>query len=395
MADHPPTRPVTGDQTFFAPCPRGLEAALCVELAELGARAIRPAPGGVGFRGPFQLCYRVNLESRLASRVLWQVAKGRYRREADLYGAAVALPWPDWFSACRTIKVTVTAIRCPLRSLDFVTLRIKDAICDRFVRDTGVRPSVDTSRPDIRVDLFLEESTFVLSLDTSGEALFKRGLRRAVGEAPLRENLAAGILRLTGWVPGQPLLDPMCGAGTFLLEAALIAGNVPPGLGRRFAFEVLRPFDAEAWRALCAAAGARRVTPAGGRLFGCDRDERALAAAGANLEAAGFADTVSLRCANILELEPPAETGILIANPPYGVRMGDEAGLAAFYPRLGDVLKRRFHGWRAYLFTADLRLPKLIGLRPARRLPLYNGALECRLYEFILVRGSMRRAGAV
>ena len=346
-------------------------------------------PGGVGFTGPFDLCYAVNLESRIASRVLWRLRHGPYSREQDLYQLAVDLPWPQWFSSHCTIKVKVSAQHCPLKSLDFVTLRIKDAVCDHFAR-RGPRPSVDTSRPDIRIDAFLDATHASLYLDTSGEALFKRGLRRAGAGAPLRENLAAGILRLSGWTGGQPLLDPMCGSGTILIEAALMALNRAPGLDRRFAFEKLRSFDAARWRALCEAARARQVGAGRPAIYGCDQDGNVLKAARANLEAAGLAETVTLTQEDVLELTPPAGEGILIANPPYGVRLGEQEELAAFYPRLGDVLKQRFPGWRAYIFTADLRLPKLIGLAPSRRTPLFNGALECRLFEFKIVKGSAR-----
>lgn len=381
-------------QHFFAPCPRGLEPLLSAELGSLGALDLAPTQGGVGFTGPFELCYRVNLESRIASRVLWRVAQGRYRREQDLYEIARALRWQDWFAARRTIKVKVSAQRCPLKSLDFVTLRIKDAVCDHFAAVVGTRPSVDTHQPDLRIDAFLSEDSCTFYLDTSGEALFKRGFRHAGGEAALRENLAAGLLKLSGWTPEQPLLDPMCGSGTIVLEAALMAGNIAPGLGRRFAFEKLSHFDRHAMQTLCEASRARqehRVRPA---IYGSDRRAAALQAARANLAAAGLVKAVQLQQADVLALTPPAVEGTLVTNPPYGVRTGEPAELAAFYPRLGDVLKQRFPGWRAYLFTADLRLPKLIGLVPSRRTPLFNGALECRLFEFVLVRGAHRRTRA-
>ena len=378
-------------QMFFASCPRGLEAVLCAELEQLGAQAVAATPGGATFEGPFLLCYAVNLHSRVASRVLWRVFHGAYRDEQEIYQAAHALPWREWFSQSRTIKVKVSAQHCPLKSLDFVTLRIKDAVCDRFRADTGVRPTVDTRQPDIRIDAFLDHQHVTLYLDTSGEALFKRGLRKAVADAPLRENLAAGILRLTGWTAGQALLDPMCGSGTFLVEAVLMARNIPPGLGRRFAFEKLNGFDAAKWRALCKEGRARQTANAPLAIYGSDIHGAALKAARANLEAAGLADAVALKQADVLDVKPPAGEGVLVANPPYGVRIGDEDHLAAFYPRLGDSLKRNFPGWRAYIFTADLRLPKLIGLAASRRTPLFNGALECRLFEFKLVSGSMRR----
>lgn len=376
---------------FFAPCPRGLEGMLRAELESMGAQELSLTQGGVGFSGSFALCYRVNLESRIASRVLWRVARGGYRREQDLYDLAHGQPWPDWFPPSRTIKVKVSARRCPLTSLDFVTLRIKDAICDRFTAVTGARPSVDTRCPDLRIDLFLDERNAALYLDTSGEALFKRGLRRAATDAPLRENLAAGILRLSGWTPDQALLDPMCGGGTILMEAAQMALHIAPGIGRRFAFEKLADFDARAWQGLCAEARARQTPEARPALFGSDREAVAVATARANLEAAGLAGAVRLKQADLLDLTPPAATGFLVTNPPYGVRLGEENVLAEWYPRLGDMLKQRFPGWCAAIFTADLRVPKLIGLAPSRRIPLFNGALECRLFEFKLVRGPARR----
>jgi len=379
------------NQSFFAPCPRGLEGVLCAELEQLGAQAVVATPGGAAFAGPFALCYRINLESRIASRVLWRVFHGSYRDEQDLYRAAHELPWRDWFAARRTIKVKVSAQHCPLKSLDFVTLRIKDAVCDQFREATGARPSVDTRQPDIRIDAFLDHKDVTLYLDTSGEALFKRGLRKAATDAPLRENLAAGILRLTGWTGQQALLDPMCGGGTIVMEAALMARNIAPGLGRRFAFEKLTNFDPCAWRDLCEVSRSRQTAKTPRAIYGSDLDGRALHAARANLEAAGLADAVALKQADVLALKPPAEEGILVTNPPYGVRLGEEEALAEFYPRLGDNLKRNFAGWRAYIFTADLRAPKLVGLAASRRTPLFNGALECRLFEFKLVSGSMRK----
>ena len=385
------TGPAAPHHTFFASCPRGLEGVLATELEELGARDIVATAGGVGFTGAFSLCYRVNLESRIASRALWRVFHGRYRTEHDLYQAAYDLPWRDWFSAHRTIKLKVSAQHCPLTSLDYVTLKIKDAVCDRFRAVTGARPSVDTRQPDIRIDAFLDAHHVTLYLDTSGEPLFKRGLREASGEAPLRENLAAGILRLSGWTPEQALLDPMCGGGTILIEAVLLARHIAPGLGRRFAFEKLHNFDSKTWSDLCEASRAAQIPKAAPVIYGSDRDGRALQAARANFDAAGLADAVVLTQADVLDMKPPAAAGVIVTNPPYGVRSGDPGALAAFYPRLGDVLKRNFAGWRAYIFTADPRLPKLIGLAASRRTPLFNGALECRLFEFKLVRGTMRR----
>jgi putative N6-adenine-specific DNA methylase len=376
-------------ERFFAPCPRGLEALLAEELGALGAVGAASVPGGVAFEGGWGMCYAANLHSRLASRVLWRVAEFRYRNENDVYEAAHAVNWPEYFAAGRTLRVNVTAQASPLRSLEFITLRIKDAICDRWRADTGSRPSIERARPDVRVHAFLEKDRGTLYLDTSGEPLFKRGWRRQAVEAPLRENLAAGILRLTGWTPGEPLLDPMCGGGTLLVEAAAIGLGVAPGAGRAFGFEKLSGFDARLWQRLKSAAGERR-SKARLALYGSDRDGRAVEAATRNLSAAGFAGQVRLERADILARAAPAAAGVMVANPPYGERIGSEAELAAFYPKLGDALKKSFAGWRCHFFTADLRLPKLIRLQPARRVPLFNGALECRLYEFRIVAGSHR-----
>jgi putative N6-adenine-specific DNA methylase len=377
-------------QDFFATCPRGLEQALAEELAALGAQDPRPVAGGAGFRGTFAACYRANLESRLASRVLWRVGAARYAGEEDIYRAAYRLEWGAWFGPEQTLRVDLAAVRSPLRSLDFATLRIKDAVCDRLRSDTGRRPDVDTARPGVRVHAFLTRDEIALYLDTSGEALFKRGLRAAPGEAPLRENLAAGILRLAGWTPAEPLLDPMCGGGTFLVEAALAALDIAPGLGRRFGFERLRNFDAGLWSRVRDAAEQRRQPPRPLAIHGSDADPEALAAARANLEAAGLSAAVTLRRADVLDVSPPAAAGVLVTNPPYGRRMGDEQALVALYPRFGDLLKQRFAGWRAYVLSADPRLPGKMRLRESRRTPLYNGAIECRLFEFRMVEGSMK-----
>lgn len=377
-------------QRFFAACPRGLEPVLAQELEALGAAAIAPAQGGVGFAGPLTLAYAVNLESRIASRVLWRVGAGHYRSEEDIYRATYALDWAGLFEPSATIRVNVAAVRSPLPSLDFITLRIKDAVCDKFRKQRGIRPSVDTAQPDVRIHAFVEAQQFTLYLDTSGEPLFKRGARVDAGEAPLRENLAAGILKLAGWTPQEPLLDPMCGSGTFLIEALRIAHGVAPGAQRRFAFEKLRGFDAQAWRRLQATAAARPAPNPRPAIFGADLYGEALKRARANLAAAGFDEAATLKQANMLELSAPCPHGVLVTNPPYGVRLGAQEELAALYPRIGDALKKKFSGWRAYLFTADLRLPKLIGLAASKRTPLYNGALECRLYEFKIVAGSMR-----
>jgi putative N6-adenine-specific DNA methylase len=378
-------------QEFFAPCPRGLEPVLAEELAGLGASAIQPTDGGVGFAGDLALCYRVNLWSRIASRVLWRLDERPYRSEEDIYKAALALPWPEWFEVGQTFRVKVSAIRSPLRSLDFATLRIKDAICDKFRQACGERPSIDTKEPDMRVYAFLTADRATLYLDTSGEALFKRGYRKEAGEAPLRENLAAGILRLAGWAPGIPLLDPMCGSGTFLIEAALMALNIAPGAERWFAFEKLKNFDAALWDKIYQEATDGELPKAPLPIYGSDVSSTALTTARANLEHAGLEGLVPLKQINFLDVTPPAAAGMIVTNPPYAVRIGEQEEMARLYPRIGDLLKQKFSGWKAGFFSADMRLAKLIRLSVSRRIPLYNGALECRLFLYEMVAGSNRK----
>ena len=378
-------------EEFFAPCPRGLEAVLSAELKQLGAHHITQTPGGVGIRGPFGLCYHVNLHSRIASRVLWRVFHGRYRNEAEIYRATFKLPWQTWFSVGHTIKVKVSAQGCPLKSLDFVTLRIKDAVCDAFMKKQGTRPHVDTKNPDIQVHAFLDDISLTLYLDTSGEPLFKRGWRQAQGVAPIRENLAAGVLQLGGWTQDQVLLDPMCGSGTFLIEAGQMARGVAPGIGRSFAFQKLKNFNRQMWKALCDKSRALQREHFPKRIYGFDKDLRAIRAAQLNLQAVGLDTSIVLKSVDALTMTPPAPEGMVVSNPPYGIRQGEHADLEKFYPLLGDVLKQKFFGWSAYLFTADLRLPKLIRLSPSKRIPLFNGDLECRLYEFKIVKGSHRK----
>ena len=334
--------------------------------------------------------YRANLESRIATRILLRLFTLAYRSEDDIYRASHEFDWPQRFDVGRSIRVYLTAQRCPLKSLDFLTLRIKDAVCDRFRSAVGSRPNVDTRAPEVRIHAFLDATQFTLYLDTSGEPLFKRGARVAAGEAPLKENLAAGILKLTGWQPGMALLDPMCGGGTFLVEAAQIALDIAPGNARSFGFEKLKDFDAALWQTLRAEAEARRQPPIALPIYGSDLYGDTLKLAHANLRAAGLEQAVQLKQANALEISAPAETGVLVTNPPYGERMGEQQELAELYPRFGDALKQKFAGWNCYILSADMNLPKLIKLQVSKRTPLFNGALECRLFEYKIVAGSMR-----
>ncbi|NJD34269.1 MAG: class I SAM-dependent RNA methyltransferase [Betaproteobacteria bacterium] len=382
---------------YFTTCPRGLEALLAEDLASAGGKDIATVPGGASCNGSLETGYRINLESRIATRVLWRAARGAYRGEAEIYRLAYDVDWSRLFSVDRSIRVYVTAIRSPLKSLEFITLKVKDAVCDRFRAETGRRPSVNTKSPEVRIHLFITEQEATLYLDTSGEPLYVRGHKLAKVGAPLKENLAAGILRLSGWQPGTPLLDPMCGSGTFLLEAAQICLDDAPGLSREpgdFGFEHLKSIDAGLWRRLQRAAAERRREAVALPLFGSDIDRDAVARTRQNLAGAGLDNLVTLETSDLLTRLAPATSGVMVANPPYGERLGSEEELAAFYPPLGNALKQRFTGWSCWFLSADTRLPKLIRLQTSRKIPLYNGALECRLYNINIVAGGNRRERA-
>jgi putative N6-adenine-specific DNA methylase len=250
---------------------------------------------------------------------------------------------------------------------------------------------VDTRKPDMRIHAWLTDRDASFYLDTSGEALFQRGFRRGSIVAPLKENLAAGLVRLSGWEPGQTLLDPMCGGGTLLLEAALMALHIPPGWNRGFAFEKLKNFDTRSWAAIRDQAQSAMLRAKPLPLYGSDADPAAIRAALPNFRAAGLEGAVTLECKDVVDVRPPTEHGILLTNPPYGERIGDREKLAADYPEWGGWLKQHFSGWRACIFTAETDLPGLMRLKPKRKTPLHNGPLQCRLFVFEMVEGSMRR----
>ena len=384
-----------------------MEAALAEELGEIAQQSTtmkvhNQVPGGVHASGELTDAYLMNLHSRIASRVLMRMGVRNYKTENDIYDLVLEQPWEDWFTYNHTIRVDVTAVKSPVKSLEFVTLKIKDAICDRFRDQFNKRPSVNTKEPDMRIAGFLDANQFIIYLDTSGEALFKRGWRNETGDAPLRENLAAGLLRVSGWKPGVPLFDPMCGSGTILCEAAQMVQGVPPGARRKFAFEKFHDFDAAKWQAMKAAVKPNPL-PAEPTIFGSDISGDMIAMTRHNLRNAGILFEVPLKQIDAQEVKAPTEQpGILLTNPPYGERIGvrgdrslEEDELAnSFYSAFSGTLKQRFAGWTAYLFTADLGLPKLLRLKESRKTPFFNGALECRLFRFDMVAGFNRREQA-
>ena len=375
--------------SLFVTCPRGLEAPLSQELEQFKCQDIRAVDGGVACKGGMEQVYRINLHSRTASRVLLRLTKSGYRNEQDIYKAAKNIRWTDWFDLEQTFKVKVEGKRAQVKSLDFVGLKIKDAVCDVFRDACGARPSVGKIRPDIRIHAFIDERDIQIFIDTSGEALFKRGYRQDTGEAPMRENLAAGLLLLAGYDGTQPFQDPFCGSGTIVIEAAWIATRRAPGLMRRFGFEKLKNFDAALWKKLQHEAETQ-IRPAPASISGSDNDRHMIRAAVANAQAAEVDTFVRFEVKDAQDTRPNGDGGILISNPPYGVRLAEVQALQALYPQLGAWLKQHYAGWLAGMFTGDRDMPKFMRLSPKRKIPLYNGNLDCRLFLMDMVKGSNR-----
>ena len=375
--------------SLFVTCPRGLEAPLSQELEQLKCQDIRAVDGGVACKGGMEQVYRINLHSRTASRVLLRLTKSGYRSEQDIYKAAKNIRWTDWFDLEQTFKVKVEGKRAQVKSLDFVGLKIKDAVCDVFRDACDARPSVGKIRPDIRIHAFIDERDIQIFIDTSGEALFKRGYRQDTGEAPMRENLAAGLLLLAGYDGTQPFQDPFCGSGTIVIEAAWIATRRAPGLMRRFGFEKLKNFDAALWKKLQHEAETQ-IRPAPAPISGSDNDRYMIRAAVANAQAAEVDTFIRFEVKDAQDTRPNGEGGILISNPPYGVRLAEVQALQALYPQLGAWLKQHYAGWLAGMFTGDRDMPKFMRLSPKRKIPLYNGNLDCRLFLMDMVKGPNR-----
>jgi putative N6-adenine-specific DNA methylase len=428
--------------SLFLPCAAGVEDYLAAEVSRItGETAVQKWRAGVALQASWRDALKLNLHSRLSQRVLVQLWHGGYRSENDLYAAASEVAWEIWFTPQQTIKVEITAQHSPLKSLNFAALKIKDAVCDRFRDKRGERPSVNTTWPDVRLYAHLTTDTISLYIDTSGEPLFKRGWREDKGDAPLKETLAAAMIAATGWNGAEaatlddivPLYDPCCGSGTVAIEAAQIALHVAPGLQRRFAFEKLLPFQPHVWHALKdEAAKQRRDWPAGRQpiVFGSDVAFRMVDFAQRNAERAGVAFAMELRGGDALQRMPPTDRpGVMLLNPPYGERiaaagvagqsaqvraagrgeraprtfsvganaspepglgresaqMADGSDGSDFFAQLATHWKSHYAGWSAWLLTPDLKLPGKMRFKESRRVPLWNGPIECRLFRFDLM----------
>lgn len=407
---------------LFVSCASGVERLLDEEVRGILPKThIEVLRGGIALKGDLEAVMKLNLESRLAQRVLIELIGGGYRHEDDIYALACKIDWTQWITPAETIRVDTIAQRSPLRSLNFATLRVKDAICDVLRDATGERPSVDTRYPDLPVMLHLNETDATLYIDSSGEPLFKRGWREDKGDAPLKETLAAAMLAAAGWKgtpeTGGALHDPCCGSGTIAVEAAQIACGMAAGMQRRFAFERQLPFVPlrGRWQAIKQAAKDREHAPAV-PIYCSDVAFRMVDFARRNAERAGVAQYIQFNGGDALERPAPelpeGMPGTIMMNPPYGERIevrgkagnfqmsrdagGSEARDAGddFFPRLAAHWKRAYTenpaGWTAWLLCPDMKLPSKMRLKESRKIPMWNGPIECRMFKFDLIKGSAR-----
>jgi putative N6-adenine-specific DNA methylase len=402
---------------LFLPCAAGVESFLANEVQRILPKArVHQTRGGVAVAGEALDVMMLNLESRLAQRVLIEVAHGSYRHEDDVYELAQTVAWSDWITTEHTLRVDTTAHRCPLKSLKFAALRVKDAVCDQLRETTGERPSVDTHNPDLHLVLHLGELEATLYVDSSGESLFKRGWREDKGDAPLKETLAAAMLAAANWQgnpqAGGALHDPCCGSGTIAIEAAQIACGIAPGLKRRFGFERLLPFcNAESRAELqrLRSHAQTRIHLSSVPIFASDVSFRMVDFARRNAQRAGVEAAITFNGGDALDRHAPELSadlhGTLMLNPPYGARIEVGGKITResaedhdipndFFARLASHWKRAYTqhagGWTAYVLSPDMKLPTAMRLKESRRIPLWNGPIECRLFRFDLIAGSAR-----
>ncbi|WP_218083077.1 THUMP domain-containing class I SAM-dependent RNA methyltransferase [Anthocerotibacter panamensis] len=370
---------------YFATVARGLESVVARELEGLGGRDIHLDFAGVHFTGDKALLYRVNLWARTIFRVLAPIREFPCPDAQALYREVQAIDWAEYLTPGHTLAVDATGLSPALNHTHFTALQVKNAIVDQQRKQTGERSSVDSKSPDVRLNLHIHQDRCILSRDSSGTSLHRRGYRPAMGVAPLKETLAAALLALAGWEPEMPFLDPLCGSGTLPLEAGLKSLNLAPGLFRsHFGFLTWPDFDSQCWEDLCQEAHSAALFHLRAPIFGRDQDPEVLKLAQTNAERCGLEDHIAFACCTLADLEAPAPTGVLLCNPPYGERLGDLRDLEPLYKLLGDVFKQRFKGWTAFILTGNRELAKRVGLRTAARIPVYNGALPCTLLKYEL-----------
>jgi putative N6-adenine-specific DNA methylase len=368
---------------YFATVARGLEELAVQELTELGAQNVAPGFCGVSFQGDRELLYRVNLWARLPFRVLMKLGEFPSLDANELIESIQQIEWAKYLNPDLTMAVTVTGKNEQLNHSHFTAVQVKRAITNQQTKQFGNRSNVDIDEPDVRINVHIDKDICTVSLDSSGNSLHRRGYRSAVGDAPLKESLAAALMKMSGWTPDMAFVDPLCGSGTLPLEAAMQALNIAPGVFReQFGFERWLDFDRALFDQLLKDAEAGEKKDVNVTIIGSDRSFEVIQQAKSNAQKSGVERYIQFAQLELAEVEAPADSGILLCNPPYGERLGRDEDLGAFYKLLGDILKNRFKGWTAYVLSGNKELAKSIGLRSAQRFPVYNGTLACQLMKY-------------
>lgn len=369
----------------------GLEELLADEVSACGGQNIEILNRAVKCKGEKEVIYRLNYTSRLALRVLREIKTFAVETEDDLYNRVKKFSWKYFLSPDQTFAIYATVSNSEMQHAHYVALKTKDAIADYFRDESGKRPNVDIDNPDIRIQVHITGTKCTLLLDSSGDSLHKRGYRIRQGKAPINEVLAAGMIRLSGWNGGTTLVDPMCGSGTILCEAAMIARNKPAGYFRKsFGFMLWPDFDGELWQKIKEAENAKIIDQQE-KIYGSDVNQNMLEVAGETIAGADFTDGIELKQVAFENSKPPLETpGIIITNPPYGERI-QKADILAFYKMIGDTLKNRYPGYEAWLITSHAEALKSVGLRTSKKIKLFNGPLECRFVKYEMYQGSRKK----
>jgi len=381
------------DTSFLAKTFYGFEPLLEKELRKLGAKNIKSINRAVSFEGDLGFLYKANLSLRTALRILMPIGFFPVKSQTDLYRAIDRIDWSKWFSADQSFIIDVTLFSDHFNHSLFVAQKAKDAIVDQFSKKEGKRPSVTTENPDIRIQLHLQGDQLTISLDSSGNSLHQRGYRIETNIAPINEVLAAGILLHSGWEGKTYFYDPMCGSGTLAIEAAMIACNIPPSLNRAtFSFMNWRNFDAELFEVI-RNSSLSKVREFRGHIYASDKAPSAVRKAQENIEKAGLEEYISVVRSDFFFADRPSDVPLhVVFNPPYGERLSIDADV--FYGKIGDTLKKEYQGCEAWFITANIEALKSVGLRPSRKIKMFNGKLESRLVNYELYEGSRKASKA-
>ncbi|MEI7499180.1 MAG: THUMP domain-containing protein [Bacteroidota bacterium] len=364
----------------------GLEDVLARELVAIGANDIMKLNRAVSFTGDTEMMYRINYSCRTALRILKPLFHFEILEQKDLYEKIYEFPWEEYLDADHSLAIDAVISYTVFTNSQFVAQKSKDAIVDRLRDKLGKRPSVDLENPDLKINVHLFKDLCTVALDSSGQSLHRRGYRKSTGPAPINEVLAAGLVKLSEWDTVTPLFDPMCGSGTLLIEAAMLAKNMPAGYFReQWGFMKWRDFDSSLWEKVKDDCNAL-ISPVKLKMHGSDRAERAIESARENLRFTNLYEDITLEVISFEDSKAPFVKGFIISNPPYDERLQIEDSLA-FYKMIGDTLKRKYAGYTVWLISSDLESVKFIGLRPSRRIPVFNGPLECRFLKFDLFAG--------